>query len=243
MMPSDRPARCHTSRARRFPVVATALVALAWLTGCSKAPVQTVEQVPVPAPRQPARQAPEGIQPGEKLDVFVMEDDSFSGSYEVRSTGDIIVPKLGRVKVGGMSAAGAEEVLTQKLQQDKLTQATVLVDRPALGRSQDPGGGLLLPELAGTEIFISGKVSRPGRYSVTGINGAPPTVHQAILQAGGCARFAHQSKVHVLRRGSDGLLRRIDANLLAIESGAARDIPLAPGDIVVVPEKKVDLGL
>lgn len=211
-------------------------LALALLAGCTTPPA---EQGPVEAvaPVTP-KAAPTGIQPGETLDVFVMEDDSFSGSYKVRSTGHIIVPKLGRVKVGGMSASEAERVLTSALQDDKLTKATVLVDRPDLNR----GAGQPDP-LGGTEVFLSGKVNRPGRYSVTGIGNAPPTVHQTILQAGGCSRFAHKAKVYVLRRGGDGMLHRINADLLAIENGTAKDVPVVPGDIIVVPEKVVDLGL
>lgn len=168
--------------------------------------------------------------------MFVMEDDSFSGSYRVRSTGDVIIPKLGRVRVGGMSASGAEAAIAKILQEDKLTTATVLVDRPDFGTADSPVA-------AGTEVFLSGKVSRPGRYQIQGIGNSPPTVHQAILQAGGCSRFANKPQVHVLRRGSNGSLHRINANLEAIESGAMKDVPLAPGDIVMVPEKMIDFGL
>jgi len=220
-----------------FPALARlALLALmALLAGCTKTPVSTGPAPPVTP--MPVKPAPQGIQPGESLDVFVMEDDSFSGSYKVRSTGDLIIPKLGRVRVGGMSASGAEQAIAAVLTANKLTKATVLVDRPDVSGGPDraaaPGS---------TEVFLTGKVNRPGRYSISGIGNAPPTVHQAILQAGGCSRFANKAKVHVLRRASDGMLRRIDADLLAIESGTGRDVPLGTGDIVVVPEKTVDLG-
>lgn len=198
---------------------------------------------PAPTDAQPISSiqpppGPSGIQPGETLDVFVMEDDSFSGSYEVRSTGHIIIPKFGRVHVGGMSAAAAEKALSKALETDQLTSATVIVDRADLARLNS--GPASTP---GTQIFLSGKVTRPGRYTVLGVGDAPPTVHQAILQAGGCTRFAHKRKVHILRRFSDGRLRRVDADLEAIESGLIKDVPLAPGDIVVVPEKKVDFGI
>ena len=192
--------------------------------------------VPPAAPTTPAQ--PIGIQPGEVLDVFVMEDESFSGSYTVRSTGDIIVPKLGRVKVQSLSAQAVEKELSRVLEKNTLTKATVLVDRAKLVNKPPESA-----KPAGTEVFLSGKVSQPGRYTLTPIGGRPPTVHQAILQAGGCSRFAHKRRAHVLRRASDGRLHRIDADLIAIESGAARDVPLMTGDIVMVPEKKVDFGL
>lgn len=225
-------------------------VVLVLLTSCG-APrgISDVESAPpsvVPTAPSPAavKRAPAEIQTGETLDVFVMEDDSFSGSYQVRSTGYIIIPKLGRVKVAGLPVSGAEKAVTQELQKNTLTEATVLIDRADLATK--PGGSSESAQPArppGIEIFLAGKVSRPGRYTMTAIANAPPTVHQAILQAGGCTRFAHKRKAHVLRKVADGRLQRIDADLLAIESGLARDIPLAPGDIIVVPEKKVDFGL
>ena len=206
-------------------------------SGCTPSPQDSGPPID-PAPVVPTVTQPTGIQPGERLDVFVMEDDSFSGSYTVRSTGDVIIPKLGRVKVGGLSVTGAEKAIADALKADKLTAATVLVDRPDVA-----GANVREPEGGGTEIFLSGKISRPGRYQVFGIANAPPTVHQAILQAGGCSRFAHKEQVHVLRRDSSGVLRRINADLTAIESGRMRDVQLAPGDIIVVPEKMIDLGL
>ena len=184
------------------------------------------------------KRVPTGIQNGEQLDVFVMEDESFSGTYTVRSTGDIIVPKLGRVKLAGLSVKAAENALSQALQKNTLTKATVLIDRPDLNKRDDPTVGQ-----QGTVVFLSGKVSRPGRYTIAALGDSHPTVHQAILQAGWCSRFAHKKKAHVLRRMADGRLMRIDSDLDAIESGAARDVPLVTGDIIVVPEKKVDFGL
>lgn len=204
------------------------------LIGCVE-PQADTENTYQSVPYVPTK-APSGIQAGEKLDVFVMEDDSFSGNYTVRSTGHVIIPKLGRVKVGGLSTSGAESAIATALEEDKLTKASVLVDRPDIESSERPKG-------LGTEVFLSGKVVRPGRYTITGIGNAPATVHQAVLQAGGCSRFAYKSQVHILRRGSNGVLRRINSDLEAIESGKSPDVPLAQGDIVVVPEKMIDFGL
>ncbi|MFT4549630.1 MAG: protein involved in polysaccharide export with SLBB domain [Pseudoalteromonas tetraodonis] len=187
---------------------------------------------------QPTKPTPGSILPGEQLDVFVMEDDSFSGRFQVRSSGHIIVPKLGRVKVGGLSIASAESSLKRALEESQLKEATVILDRAAVpGAENDLGDG------SGVEILLSGKVAHPGRYTVSGIGDQPATILRAIIQAGGCSRFAYKKKVHILRRSDDGRLVRIDADLLAIETGQARDITLAPGDIIVIPEKKVDFGI
>jgi protein involved in polysaccharide export with SLBB domain len=218
----------------RFRAGLLCLVTLTVFTGCEP-PSSGDDHIPV-IPATPPPSGPTGIQPGESLDIFVMEDDSFSGTFDVRSTGHVIMPKLGRVKVGGLSAAGAESAIKNALEGNILTQATVLVDRPSVGNAQQP-------QIGGVEIFLSGKVTRPGRYRIVGIGGAQPTVHQAILQAGGCSRFAHRAQTHILRRKKDGTLGRINADLEAIETGRSRDVALATGDIVVVPEKMIDFGL
>jgi protein involved in polysaccharide export with SLBB domain len=192
---------------------------------------------PVGQPTQGST-APSGIRPGEMIDVFVMEDESFNGSYQVRSRGDIIVPKLGRVMIGGLSVSAAESALKRELEKNQLTEATVILDRASI-----KGDESVAESSGATEVFLSGKVARPGRYTIAGVGGSPPTVHQAVLQAGGCSRFANKKKARILRKSSDGRLIRIDADLLAIESGQSKDIPLATGDIIDVPEKKVDFGL
>lgn len=188
-----------------------------------------------PEPRPPA----DTIRPGELLDVFVLEDESFGGRYQVRSSGHLILPKLGRVNVGGMSISAAESSVKRSLEKSQLKEATVILDRAITPEAGDPaadGSG-------GVEVFLTGKIANPGRYTIVGVGNSRPTVHQAILQAGGFSRFAYKKKTHILRRGADGRLARIDADLFAIEAGEARDIPLASGDIIVVPEKAVDFGI
>ena len=128
-----------------------------------------------PAPRVgPTKEAPTGIQPGERIELTVMEDDSFSGSYIVRDRGNITIPKLGRVKVGGLSAAAAESAVRRQLVPAQLPKATVFIDRSVKGIANGAAA-----ESLGTQIFLRGKVVRPGRYTVTGVDGEVPTVYQA----------------------------------------------------------------
>jgi len=239
-MPTNRRRRFAVAHAVRSACVVVGLGSLGLLGGCGEKPLTgdgaMVETARVGDPAEKSN--PDAIRPGELLDVFVMEDDSFSGRYQVRSQGDIIVPKLGRVRVGGMSVASAEASLKRALEKSQLKSPTVILDRaivPGTQEAQAAGSGV--------EVFLSGKVVHPGRYTVTGVAESPPTVHQAVLQAGGCSRFAYKRKAHILRKTPDGRLSKIDTDLQAIEDGEASDVPLAPGDIIVVPEKKIDFGI
>ena len=137
-----------------------------------------------------------------------------------------------------MSLTSAENTLKRELEKTHLNVATVIIDRPG-----EIGAETAAAEGSGIQVFLRGKVSRPGRYTVAPVGERPPTVLEAILQAGGPTRFAYKKKAYILRRTSDGRLSRIDTDLLAIESGRAKDVPIATGDIIVVPEKKWDVGL
>ncbi len=57
-----------------------------------------------PAPAPPKR----SLVPGENLEVFVNEDPSFNGIYQVRRGGYIIMPQVGRIAVAGKSLSAAE---------------------------------------------------------------------------------------------------------------------------------------
>ena len=65
---------------------------------------------------------------GDAIDIFVLEDSSFNGLYVVRPSGDMILPKAGRIAVLGMSLAQVEASVKQVLEANQLTQATVIAD-------------------------------------------------------------------------------------------------------------------
>jgi len=55
------------------------------------------------------------ILPGDDLEVLVVEDASFNGTYKVRRGGYIIVPAVGRVQVAGMTMNDAETAVRKAL--------------------------------------------------------------------------------------------------------------------------------
>ncbi len=177
------------------------------------------------------------LRPGDTVELFVLDNDEFSGRYLVRTDGSIILRRVGRVMVGNLSPKAAEGAVKRALDAGQLTDARVILEK---------GVGLPKPGTSGdisvVRVFVSGKVSRPGPYELTPVGGRPPTVYQAVLQAGDCIRFAQKSKVHVLRKSADGRYSKIPADLAAIESGETEDVILLNGDTVVVPEKTIGFG-
>jgi polysaccharide export outer membrane protein len=84
-------------------------------------------------------------------------------------------------------------------------------------------------------IFVAGRVKHPGAYAFRLEEGV--TVLRAIVLAGGLDKFADSSNVVVVREGADGQRRRLRVDLSEVLGGdASKDLPLLPGDVVIVPE-------
>lgn len=85
------------------------------------------------------------------------------------------------------------------------------------------------------------------RYSVVGDVAAPGiklmtrrlSVSEAVAEAGGVLGTGNRSKIVVLRKQADGMLKQIPVNLSAVYKGQAADsVYLVPGDQVIIPGNK-----
>ncbi len=83
------------------------------------------QAAPAPTPVRPAPAQGEMIVPGSKLAIFVSEDTSYNGDYQVRRGGYIILPQIGRVAVAGKTLAEAEQAVEKALRATQLPKATV----------------------------------------------------------------------------------------------------------------------
>jgi len=174
---------------------------------------------------------------GDALDLFVLEDSSFNGTFVIRPSGDIIIPKAGRIQVSNMTLNEVETLVKSTLEKTQLRQATVIVDPVRRGA----GTGVEGQVAAGLTIYLSGNVVRTGRVMVPFVGGGSVTAYQAIMDAGGFAAFANKRKSYVLRRDETARTHRIPINFELIEKSEATDLPLQDGDMLVVPQKLIGL--
>lgn len=166
------------------------------------------------------------LQTGDAIDVFVIEDSSFNGQFVIRSSGDIIMPKLGRVPLQGLTLSEAETRLKQNLQSSQLREATVIVDPGTRGGIT--GGGVT--------VRMSGEIVQIGRVTLQPLGIAPISAWQAVVDSGGFRPFANKRKSFILRNSPAGVTR-INVDFDAIEAGKASDPPVVEGDCIVVPKK------
>ena len=177
----------------------------------------------------------DSIKIGETLELFVLEDPQFNGSYKVREKGDIIIPKVGRISVAGLSSNAAQVKIKGILESNQLTKATVIADRLSTP------AGTNFAEVPKLLVFVTGKVVKPGQHLIAIENGSTVYAYEALLIAGGVAPFADERKAYILRRNPAGARQRIELDLRSIRQGSASDVPLAEGDMICVPEKRFAL--
>ena len=161
---------------------------------------------------------------GEILQLHVIEDQTFDQLYQVRPGGYIILPRVGRVNVAGKNLEQAEEevrIALEKAQQ--LIDATVLIERPTTGYSDES-----------SIIFLAGAFEKQGpKRAAAGVTQSLISV----LLGEPTKELADFSQVRVLRR-EDGKAIVINIDVQAILDGRqprSEDVLIIPGDIIVLP--------
>ena len=176
------------------------------------------------------------IQPGDKVQLLVKEDETLNGSYAVGTRGDIIIPQtLESVKVAGLTDYEAAAAVKKALEGGLLTEATVVVRIPF-----DPNRNKKadVPQNRNAVVvMLDGRVRAPGTHTIPGRGNDPPMAYQAVLHTGGFADFANLKKGVIRRMAMDGRYMTIPVDFKAIEEGEAPDVPLINNDIVYIQPK------
>ena len=213
-----------------FPIAAAIFLTL-FISSCSFS-----EQSTTPLVQQSTatfiekKNPPRNIAIGDRIEIFVKEDTSFNDIYSVRESGDIIIPKVGRIKVAGLSVYKAEATIKSKLEPEQLQIATVIVDRLQNKSLTAAGQSSII-------VYLTGKVKSPGQHIIPITTNTPLGLYEALLIGGGTTKFADLQKIHALRNGKDGLKSKIQMNVREINQGRAADTNALSGDIIVVPER------
>jgi protein involved in polysaccharide export with SLBB domain len=136
------------------------------------------------AAADPARAAEDmyALGPDDVLEIVVYGEKDLSGAYRVGPDGSIAMPLIGEVKVGGMTARAAEEIIAAKLADGYLVEPSVTMQV----KSSRP-------------FYIMGEVKNPGSYAYA----SNMTVMNAVALAGGFTYRASKGDVEVTRGGAE----------------------------------------
>lgn len=168
------------------------------------------------------------IQPGDVLEISVLEDSNLNRQVLVRPDGGISLPIAGNIRAGGNTVSAVERILTERLASGFSITPTVSVALTKLADEPDPNK-------SDVSIYVIGEVNRPGEAKVD----RGSTILQALAQAGGLSRFAAESRIQLRRIGKDGREIIYLFDYAAVQRGARieQNIRVRKGDTLVVPER------
>jgi polysaccharide export outer membrane protein len=161
------------------------------------------------------------IGPGDTIQVFVWRNPDLTVTVPVRPDGKISTPLVeDMVAVGKTPSHLARDIETALAEYVKSPEVNVIVTVPMSAFSQ---------------VKVIGQVLHP--QSLAYREGM--TVLDAVLAAGGLSQFAAGNR-SLLERKHDGKTQQIKIKLdsLVNSGDLKQNLPLEPGDVLVVPESR-----
>ena len=153
---------------------------------------------------------------GDKLRVVVWEQNGLDVDVTVQPDGMISLPLVDDVPAAGLTVEALREDL------DKRYREFIL----------EPTVSIIVKEIRSLKIYVLGEVSKPGEYDLLSYT----DVLQAITKAGGFTIYAKKSKVEIIRTfGGQKIKTRFNYNQVLRGKNLQQNIPLKPGDVIIVP--------
>lgn len=169
------------------------------------------------------------IKPGDQLRIEVLEDEGLNRNALVLPDGSISFPLVGNVPAAGRSVSQVQADLVTGLRGNFATAPNVFVSVGALAEPKPARPTTAAP---GMNVYILGEINGPGRLEVT----PGTTMLQLIAEAGGLTRFAAGKRIE-LHRGDT--VYPFNYRNPGSASSIKASTPLAPGDVVVVPQRRL----
>jgi polysaccharide export outer membrane protein len=183
------------------------------LPGCPK----TTGPVTLPPP---TKKQTDAVRIGDKLAVEVKGQEDLSGEFSIAEDGRFRFPRIGFIDAAGRKPSEIAREVEERLADGWLREPQVTVE---IAARQNP-----------EEVTVLGAVAEQGKYAHNG----DLTLTGALSLAGGMTTEANRRKVQLTRQTEAGR-RTVEVDVQAIFDGRAKDLVVAPGDIIVVPESPI----
>jgi polysaccharide export outer membrane protein len=202
-------------RYRRFLVGAACMVA-ACAGGIAQAQPE-IDQAPV----QQGGLDPNSyiIGPGDALNVFVWRQPELSVVVPVRPDGQISTPLVEDIEaVGKTPTQLARDVETVLAEYIRTPQVTIIVQN--------------FVGTFGSQVRVLGQVTRPGPVAYR----ESMTLLDVMLEVGGLTQFAAGNRSTLVRtENGESVERRVRLEKLLEKGKLDENLPVRPGDVVIVP--------
>lgn len=174
------------------------------------------------------------IQPGDTLQVEVLEDPNLNRNVLVLPDGSISFPLAGSIKAGGRNVDAVAQTISSKMASNFAVEPTVLVSVAALSPKEPRTEAE--PDLM--NVYILGEANDPGRKEIL----PGTTLLQFLAEAGGLSRFAAEKRIQLRRVDPDSGQETVYPFNYRSMGGAdsiSGTTVLVPGDVIFVPERRL----
>jgi polysaccharide export outer membrane protein len=221
---SARPAAPRGGMARAFAL----LLGLAAATACAPAapPLATLPASPLlPAadPNAPGAGPGYVLSAGDEISVFVYRAPELSVSLPIRPDGRVSIPLAPDVQAAGRTPTQLADSIRDRLKAFVVEPNVTVMIRNSAGQ-------------ADRQIRVIGEVAAPAVLPYR----EGMRVSDAIIGARGLTRFAAGNRAEIIRREPGGPATpqpiRVRLSDLLRDGDVSQDLPLRPGDTLVVPQ-------
>ncbi|MCI0371796.1 MAG: SLBB domain-containing protein [candidate division NC10 bacterium] len=153
------------------------------------------------------------VGPGDNLVLYMWGLVENHFNLPVDRKGEIFVPKVGVLPVGGLSFSEAEQLMQRRL----AAYYSGFQTRLAMG------------ELRTVNVYVVGEVVRPGAYTLSAL----ATMSNALYAAGGPTKLGSLRGIQLLRNSQ--LVSTMDLYDFLLRGDKSRDRRLQSGDTIFVP--------
>jgi polysaccharide biosynthesis/export protein len=207
------------------------VILLAFAGAAGVAVAQGVSVLPQgAAPAQAHAVDTAAVAPGDVLRIAVYGNPDLTTVTRVQPNGTITFPLVGEVTVGGETLPTAERRIAERLSRGgfvRNAQVSIFVQERSLAPA--------------SAVTLIGQVNRSGTYSLD--PQSPEGVRSVIslLAKAGGPNDKAADHCYLIRDAGNGQAERIRVDLVELlrNGNVGADVPLQPGDVVMVPEMDV----
>jgi polysaccharide export outer membrane protein len=184
------------------------------------------------------------IQPGDVLQMEVLEDPSLNRSLLVLPDGSVSLPLVGTVRATGKSVESMRSAISTALASNFASPPTVFLSvgqlnpmTSAVTAAQAQAVAANVRPYGTVAVYAMGEFNTQGRLDIQ----SGTTLLQFLAETGGLTRFAAIKRIQLHRPDKKtGMETVYKFNYKAIQAGArAPVIVLREGDVIVAPERRL----
>jgi polysaccharide export outer membrane protein len=154
---------------------------------------------------------------GDNIRITVFQNPDLTLETRVSEEGTITYPLIGKLKVGGMTVAAAEQAIAKALKDGKF------IDQPQVS---------ILPlTIRSSQVSVLGQVGKPGRFPLETFN---TKISEMIAIAGGISPAGADTIILTGQRGGKRYRKEIDVAAMFLYNRLDGDVTVAGGDVIYV---------